>query len=165
MWLIHNIFSRSILDQVEGQFSTIRGWYYADSTWDKELLKGFAANSIELYELGQSFSQYLVRESVHRHCAILKIKDSINTRYRAQLVKFHQGSGINSHYDSHYSWAATIYLNRQWDRLSGGWFQCSDFIHVPCYNSMVINADRESHSVSRVYSNEPRITLQIWAVS
>lgn len=168
MWLIKDVFSVAVLEQVSVQYLQYTSrkdlWFGITDRWEPELLEGFDGEQIKVCDLGHSFSQYLVRHSVHRHIPQLRISDSSIVRYRAQFCLMGPGAGINFHRDSHYLWSATVYLNSSWDRLQGGWFCADDFMHVPCYNSMVVNTDSSRHMVSEVYGSEPRKTLQIWAI-
>lgn len=167
--LVESAFTASALDRVWSQYLlySSRGdlWFRARDRWSSDLLEGFASDHIEIVDLGSQFSKWLVRESVHRTISRLRFGLSGSVRYSAQFCRFYPGTGINTHRDSHYLWAATIYLNSQWDRLQGGYFCSQDLIHVPCYNSMVVVSQGQAHSVSEVYGLEPRITLQIWACS
>ena len=167
MILVESVFRHTVLDQVlaqlEHSFSHTESWHSVRDRWEPALIEGYSGK-IVVHDLGPNLAQYLVRESVHRHLSLLRYSDSAHVRYRAQFCQFYQGSGMNAHCDSHYLWAATVYLNKTWDRLCGGWLCADDFVHVPCYNSMVVNTDHSSHFVSEVYSSEPRITLQLWAI-
>jgi hypothetical protein len=167
MIVVQPVFLSTILDQIHDQyqksFKHSDRWSSVQGRWESALTEGFSG-SIRVYDLGFNFAKMLVRESVHRHLSSIRYSDPVGVQYRAQFCQFYQGSGMNAHCDSHYLWAATVYLNKTWDRLCGGWLCADDFVHVPCYNSMVVNTDHSSHFVSEVYSSEPRITLQLWAI-
>ena len=140
-------------------------WFGIEDLWEPQLTANYDSRSISIVDLGSGLTQMVVNE-VYRIVPQLSLSSlSKPLRYRSQFCQFAQGSGMNSHRDSRYIWAATVYLNRQWDRLSGGWFCCDDFLHVPEYNSLVINTQHQSHAVSQVYSSQPRLTQQIWAYS
>jgi len=167
MTVIKPVFRATILDQIHAQYQTSLAhpdrWNSVQDRWDPALIEGYGG-LIRVYDLGFNFAQLLVRESVHRHLSSIRYSDPAGAQYRAQFCEFYQGSGMTPHRDSAYLWAATVYLNKTWDRLRGGWLCADDFMHVPCYNSMVVNTDHSVHFVSEVYSSEPRITLQLWAI-
>ena len=78
-------------------------------------------------------------------------------------------SAISTHNDSHVEWAATIYLNEEWNPNFGGWFNWLEDNDIwktilPKRNLMVINDTHQMHCVTPVSYDapHPRRTLQIW---
>lgn len=167
MYLIRSAFRKSIVASISHYLDQYLQradlWSTVSSRWESELYKGYRAEQISVVDLGQGLTQQAVNE-VFRNLPILRIQGN-QVRYQSQFCCFRQGSGMNPHCDSRYIWAATLYLNSVWDRLGGGWFCCDQFVHIPEYNSLVVNSSKDSHFVSEVYSNVPRLTMQIWAYS
>ena len=78
-------------------------------------------------------------------------------------------SGISTHNDAMYKFGATIYLNDLWDINDGGIFMYhvkdSEWsAHVPTFNTMMINDDKNLHMVTPVspFARNNRYTLQIF---
>lgn len=83
---------------------------------------------------------------------------------------WHPLSGINVHNDSNFIFGATIYLNEEWNINWGGLLVSQDntgtlHTHYPHFNSLVINDQREVHTVTTVSPSAPylRHTIQIFA--
>jgi len=81
-------------------------------------------------------------------------------------------SGISSHFDTKYAFAATLYLNEKWDKDWGGilvwdnkewWDKCLVAL-CPKQNSMVVNDGSKEHMVTLISpcAKEDRLTMQIW---
>jgi hypothetical protein len=88
-----------------------------------------------------------------------------------QFCIWGKGSTIPFHNDSHVAFAATVYLNDEWNVEDGGLFLWRDhntdelLVVNPEYNVCVINNLHELHHVSVVSygAMQYRMTLQIWA--
>jgi hypothetical protein len=78
-------------------------------------------------------------------------------------------AGISVHSDPHVKFGATIYLNETWDINDGGLFLYENTpndwrVHVPEFNTMVINNDATNHMVTPVspFAKHNRYTIQIF---
>jgi hypothetical protein len=94
-----------------------------------------------------------------------------DTNIDTQFCVWGKGSTIPFHNDSHVPYAATVYLNDEWNIEDGGLFLWQDYnthellVLNPKYNVCVINNLHEPHHVSVVSygATQYRMTLQIWA--
>lgn len=167
MIIIENFLNSEVLDIVtdikktySNQNTKRLGW--TNLTWDPYLHGNSALTFvIPISELNEHIAPLFAK-------ADPAFKDStIDT----QFCVWGKGSSIPFHNDQHVQFAATVYLNDNWQVEDGGLFLWKDrntnelLVVSPEYNMCVINDLHEAHHVSVVSytSTQPRITLQIWA--
>lgn len=102
---------------------------------------------------------------------IIQDLDSLlpNKNVVLQYYVWTANSGISLHADALYKFGATIYLNETWDINDGGLFLYENTpndwrVHVPEFNTMVINNDATNHMVTPVspFAKHNRYTIQIF---
>jgi hypothetical protein len=136
-------------------------WRCSDHFWGEEIkvgVTGVVTSTMCSHRIGE-----MVRND------ILHIMPPCTTM-AVQHYMWHKHSAISSHNDWAYAWAATIYLNENWNLDWGGLFMWQDSDngeihgHVPEYNSMALNKGKVNHFVTPLspLAPENRISLQIW---
>lgn len=164
MLIIENFFDEGSLEVCEQKIErflkgTEFGW--TSLSWSEELVKDSAIIFImDFPDLNEYISNKLC-----------EIDDYLkNAQLNIQMCVWGAGSKINFHSDDHKKFAATIYLNKEWDLVDGGLFQYIDkntnqlITHPPFYNSCIINTHHEPHQVTQIgyYVNKLRFTVQVW---
>lgn len=164
MKIFRNVLSLETLDRCSQELAYLMDkpvWRCSDQFWQDQIQVGVSGvctstfASPELTEMVSNCIRPYVPEA-----------DS----FSVQHYIWHRGSGISTHNDWVYKFAATIYLNQSWNIDYGGIFVWED-AHTrelsalsPEYNMMVVNTERENHLVTHMsmMAPEKRITLQIW---
>lgn len=124
--------------------------------WPDRLIKDFDGR-VEIATAGYNVSKML-RTLINQH---------VNLRnynyFGVQYTLWHKNSGLAKHRDPHWGLAATLYLNESWFSEWGGLLTWEDHAYVPKFNSIVINDKNKEHWVTKVSTDETRITAQCWA--
>tara|TARA_R100001443_G_scaffold39745_1_gene53152 strand:+ start:354 stop:872 length:519 start_codon:yes stop_codon:yes gene_type:complete len=135
-------------------------WCSSYFAWESQLNSGVMGNVL-IKPLSDKLEN-LVIEEIKSYVPFYKhIKISCNL--------WLPNSAISCHDDAHTSWAATIYLNEEWNPDLGGWFMWKETGDIwksisPKRNLMILNHNHQMHCVTPVVhdSPHPRRSLQIW---
>ena len=166
MLVIKDVLSTETLRDVRMDLSgklKQRCWGLSDFLWDPELKKGIvgscASSTVE-----SPIAEKIVRD-------VEKFLPQTYSRLQIAYYAWMRNSGIALHDDGapHYSFGATLYLNKDWDADYGGLFVYEEDgikVILPEFNTMVVNDNRTPHRVTNVspLSNQTRISLQIWGI-
>ena len=145
---------RSALDR--SWLRSARSWRDNRRVWPADLIEGFTGSVLVAAVNGAAAA--IVRAAVNRYRPI-RAASRVSVQYTAWL----QDSGILVHRDSRYQFSATLYMNEDWTEEQGGIFLYSaDQRVLPRANRLIINDSQEFHQVTRVCSDQPRFTVQIW---
>jgi|694.fasta_scaffold03834_8 hypothetical protein len=161
MDIIKNLFSPREFQFVLAHTPPVSQFFSNFSRWAPELYQGHLGQVLMApanHWINGLVQRAVQRQRPHLNCENLEI-------FYYRWLEF---SAINSHRDSKYLWAATVYLNSYWDPQWGGifhWTDSNSLIHslTPCENTAVINHSRLSHWVTPVLTDQPRLTIQIFA--
>ena len=139
---------------------TSNSWEVASLSWNKNILV-----NLHGYVYIKIVSDALHKKIVNEISPLVPSYDTISSRFYI----WDKGSGISSHNDSNYKWAATIYLTPNWHLDYGGLFIWENKdtkkleTYLPTFNSMVINSNKELHLVTPVMTDvDKRVTVQVW---
>jgi hypothetical protein len=128
--------------------------------WHKKL--NTSTNRINTYHINSKIDSELY-EIISE-----KIKKSFNMEIKGSSFYFWlNNSNINWHNDSGHAGAATIYLNRNWDKNWGGYFVYENDnklgIEIPKYNKCIFQTGGIEHATTPVDKKAPiRKSLQIF---
>lgn len=165
--LIHdNVLTENLLDEVEKEIVENFNndcWRVGGLAWHKGLSEGSSG------EILQKPASDLLKE---------KIDNELNDLYPSLKTKisfclYGKGAGLAMHNDEGWKWAATVYLNREWNKNLGGTFLYTDDSNneiwsavFPKFNTMIINDALETHMVTLVsmQAQEYRASIQIWGI-
>ena len=147
-----------------------RVWGISTCIWAEELQEGVVGN-VSMRFLSEETS-ILVNE------ALKKYFPQTGHHYEMiyQYYIWNKMSGISNHDDGSYNFGGTLYLNKTWDANWGGLYVWKDKHEekeyklnaiCPKQNMLVVNDEREVHSVTSISSSipYPRITIQIWGAN
>ena len=165
--LIHqNVLSENLLDEIEKEIVNNFNnacWRVGGLAWHKGLSEG--SNG----EILQTSVSNLLKERIDND-----LKDfypSANTKI--SLCLYGKGASLAMHNDEGWEWAATVYLNKDWNKNLGGTFLYTDNTNneiwnavFPKFNTMIINDAKETHMVTLVsaQAEEYRASIQIWGI-
>jgi hypothetical protein len=164
MLIFKNVLDQETLDLCHSELNELMGqavWRCSDQFWQDQIQVGVTG------VVTSTFVSEPLRLRIE-HC--LKPYVPEYSELSAQHYLWHRNSGISTHNDWVYKFAATIYLNHNWNIDYGGVFMWVDShtqslnAYAPEYNSMILNTEKENHLVSLMspMAPEKRITLQIW---
>ena len=164
--ILKNVFNDEELNEILKDFNKkkeLNCWNFSNFSWSKELYEegicGQVSFSMTSSEVGQIIAN--------------KIKHLIPTSkfLMTQHFLWNSLSGINEHDDTHYTFGATLYLNKNWNINWGGLFLYKEENEwkaiVPEFNTIVFNFNYTDHLVTLVSPTikEPRQTVQIWGLN
>lgn len=166
MQVFKNVLSQETLNKCHAEVQALMGqavWRCSDQFWGEEIkvgVTGVCTSTFVSPEVLESLSNDLA--------SFLPPSQTLS----AQHYIWHKHSGISIHNDWAYNFAATIYLNPEWNLDWGGLFMWRDpqtleiHGHVPEYNTMVLNTQKTEHFVTLMSPMAPvnRFTLQIWGM-
>ena len=145
---------RSALDRC--WLRSARLWQDNRRYWNPDLVQGFTGSVLVASASGAVAS--VMRAAVNRYRPI-RADRTVTVQYTAWL----RDSGILVHRDSRYYRAATLYMNDSWTAEQGGLFLYSaDQRVLPLANRLIINDNQLFHQVTRVCTDQPRFTVQVW---
>ena len=145
---------RSALDRC--WLRSARLWEDNRRYWNPDLVQGFTGSV--LVASASSSVAAIMRGAVNRYRPI-----AAGSRVTVQYTAWLRDSGILVHRDSRYQFAATLYMNDNWSAEQGGLFLYSaDQRVLPLANRLIINDNQLFHQVTRVCTDQPRFTVQVW---
>lgn len=164
MQVYKNVLSTETLNHCHEELKSLMGepvWRCSDQFWGEEIKVGVT---------GVCTSTFVSNELLNKVRGDLLSYLPAHNRLSAQHYIWHKHSGISIHNDWAYDFAATVYLNPEWNLDWGGLFMWKDPVtqgihgHVPEYNTMVVNTQKTEHFVTLMSPLAPtnRFTLQIW---
>ena len=166
MVIIQNVLSSHTLDVLKNDLESKvnEQVWKTSSIWDAGLTDG-GAPSCSLHTIRDEDIRELIIKDIIEH---LPPFHNLNINYyiwgRGSLINSHDDGGLERR-----KFAATVYLNSQWNVDDGGlfvWEETEDDwkVYVPKPNSMVINNAYQKHLVTPISMTTPRFrtTLQIW---
>jgi hypothetical protein len=144
-------------------------WGISTCIWVEALQEGVVGN-VSMRFLPEKTS-ILVNESLKKYFPPFH-----QYRMMYQYYIWNKMAGISSHDDASYHFGGTLYLNKTWDANWGGLYVWKDKDEekeyklnalCPKQNMLVINDEREMHSVTSIAPTTPypRITIQIWGAN
>lgn len=166
MQLHHNVLSTQLLEEVEKEIISNFDnacWRVGGLAWHIGLKEGMTG------EVLQTPASSELKTKIDNE--LKNLYPSSNTQINFCL--YGKGAGLAIHNDAGWNWAATIYLNREWNKNLGGIFLYSNSSDAeiwnaifPTFNNMVINDCKEQHMVTPVslQAQEYRASIQIWGI-
>lgn len=166
MQVFKSVLSQDTLSKCHEEVHSLMGqavWRCSDQFWGEEIKVGVT---------GVCTSTFVSPDLLERIKQDLASYLPVANEVAAQHYIWHKHSGISIHNDWAYNFAATIYLNPEWNLDWGGLFMWRDpqtlgiHGHVPEYNTMVLNTQKTEHFVTLMSPMAPvnRFTLQIWGM-
>jgi len=161
MKVYKNVLPEDLISHHLEQIDALKGrpiWNHSQYMWPDVIRNAIVGvvNTTEVDDsrfnvLGKYFSGYNAKRIVYQYCIWNKM------------------SGISSHVDAKYKFAASLYLNDKWDKDWGGllvWKDKNNWLNAVCpdQNSMVVNDEEEEHLVTMIspVAPENRMSIQIW---
>jgi len=164
MKIHHDVLSLSLVNEIEQEILKNFDdacWRVSGLSWIEMLREGITG---EVFQTPVSSS---LKDKIDKQ--LKRYYPGDNTSINVCL--YSKGAGLAIHNDAGWKWAATIYLNRTWNKNFGGVFLYSDNIEndvwsavFPKFNSMIVNDNSEPHMVTPVSmkADSYRAILQIW---
>lgn len=162
MQVITEAFTDQELALIDAKIPPLTSYRLNREVWDPELWAGHSG------QVRIALADHWVTNTVVQ--CLNRYLPELDTRgVTVQHCFWGENSGLNPHRDSRYRWAATVYLNREWQAEWGGhlcWVdsEAREIGYVPVYNTVVVSDQRELHWVTPIVGGSIRRTLQIWAL-
>lgn len=171
MKIINQALSGDVLKEVEQHFQESIGghvWRSGRLTWPPNIQVGVTHTPL-IKQLPEDVADKIYEEMKQYLPERIKKK---TIRGDAQICVWDRLAALSSHNDEKYTFAATIYLNKEWHIDNGGLFvwkkkgEKTLRAYVPQSNSAVINDNDEMHLVTPVsaFTHEPRYSIQLWGI-
>ena len=171
MKIIQEALTSELLEEVNDYFNDNIGehaWRSGSVTWPMGIKQGVTHSPLiqDLPdELGDKVSKE-IKASLPKSIIDKTIKTD------CQICMWERLASLSSHNDEKYTFATTIYLNKEWAIDNGGLFVWQELgqqtlrAFVPSFNSAVINDKDELHLVTpvSVFTHEPRYSIQLWGI-
>jgi Rps23 Pro-64 3,4-dihydroxylase Tpa1-like proline 4-hydroxylase len=155
-----NFLKNSLIEKIHNCVEETKVWETNYSFWDPRLVNSSAP--ILVFDLTKTLESTII-EQVKAQCKEIRQYQEIKLRY----YKMMPGAYIPWHNDGGWSFAMTIYLNKNWDKDFGGYFAFAHDNQIKClppaYNSSVFISAPLEHCVFQTVQNAPpRTTVQIF---
>ena len=167
MQLIDNFISPNFIDEIlhENQEQICDNIWRSNFGWQDDII---SPNGVVLIRPLNKNRKNELLKALKMHDLVPKDKD---IELDAQAYMWHKFSFIPWHSDKENDdqvrFAATLYLNKEWDDNWGGLFlyKINDHLHAeaPRFNNLVFNDNNYAHATSMLTSNAPfRYTVQLF---
>ena len=166
MKIYENVLTLKTLNRCLTEYNSVRSegiWKNSSVFWDDKIRQGVLGTVIH-GSVPEDLSKELDKE-------LDKYFPSERKEY--QYFVWNTLAALSTHDDAPYAWAATLYLNTEWDADCGGMLLWKDKREkekhkwsavCPTQNLLVLNDEHEDHLVTPIAfsAKEERVSIQIW---